>query len=346
MSSPVQAHPPFRFVIVGSGNISRTYLKAIANSPGLVAAGVVSRSGRRPEGLPTEAGVWPTLAAVNAPFDAVVLTTPNGLHHQGAIEAAALGKHVLTEKVLEISAEAMDRMTRACRDAGVKLAVTYQRRMSPDNVAVKRLLEAGRLGRVFAADMTVKFWRDAAYYQSGAYRGTRAVDGGGAFTQQAAHNADLLCWFFGMPDKVVSLCDRFVHDIEVEDHGVALLHYPNGMIGTFTASTACKPGFPTRLEVHATPGSIVMENDCITRWEIEGVPNPAETKFQVHDGASSAAVADTAGHEAILRDFAEAVRTGREPAVPAESGRLASELILQIYGNNLLNQPTSPCRTL
>jgi len=166
-------NPPFRFVIVGSGNISRTYLKAIANLPGVEVAGVVSRSGRRPEGLPVDAGVFPTLAAVDVPFDAVILTTPNGLHHQGTLEAAALGKHVLTEKVLEISTDAMDRMIRACRDAGVKLAVTYQRRMSPDNVAVKRLLDAGAFGRVFAADMAVKFWRDAAYYRSGAYRGTR-----------------------------------------------------------------------------------------------------------------------------------------------------------------------------
>jgi predicted dehydrogenase len=146
----------------------------------------------------------------------------------------------------------------------------------------------------------------------------------------------LLCWFFGLPARVVSLCDRFVHDIEVEDHGAALLHYPNGMIATFCASTACKPGFPTRFEIHASGGSIVTENDCITHWSIADVPNPAERKFEVHDGATSAAVTDTAGHEAILGDFAEAVRTGREPAVPAESGRLASELILQIYGNNLL----------
>ncbi|NBV23772.1 MAG: gfo/Idh/MocA family oxidoreductase [Proteobacteria bacterium] len=330
---------PFRFILIGSGNISRTYLRAIAQLPGVQAVGVVSRSGRRPEGLPAEAGVFPTLADVNVPFDAVILTTPNGLHHQGAIEAAALGKHVLTEKVLEISLDAMDRMTRACHDAGVKLAVTYQRRMSPDNRAVKKLLESGQLGRVFAADMQVKFWRDEAYYKSGAYRGTRAVDGGGAFTQQASHNADLLCWFFGMPKRVVSLCDTFRHDIEVEDHGVALLHYPDGMIGTFTASTACQPGFPTRLEVHATAGSFVMENDCITQWHIAGLPNPAEKKFQVHDGASSAAVTDTAGHEAIIRDFVDAIREGREPAVPAESGRLATELILKIYGNNLLATP-------
>ena len=327
---------PFRFVIVGSGNISSTYLKAIANLQGVEVAGVVSRSGRRPDGLPENAGVFPSLREVSVPFDAVILTTPNGLHHQGAIEAAALGKHVLTEKVLEVTVDAMDRMTRACRDAGVKLAVTYQRRMSPDNVAVKRLLEGGKLGRVFAADMQVKYYRDQAYYDSGTYRGTRALDGGGPFIQQAAHNADLLCWFFGLPNKVVSMIDRFAHDIEVEDHGVALLHYPNGMIGTFCASTACKPGFPARLEIHAEAGSIVMENDGITLWEIDGMENPARKGFQVHGGATSAAVSDTAGHEAIIQNFVTAIRTGGEPAVPAESGRMATELVLMIYGNNVL----------
>lgn len=329
-------NPPFRFVIIGSGNICRTYLNAIASLPGVEVAGVVSRSGRRPEGLPASAGVFTSLSAVEVPFDAVILTTPNGLHHQGAIEAAALGKHVLTEKVLEVSLAAMDRMTEACHQAGVKLAVTYQRRMSPDNRALKQLLEAGALGRVFAADMSVKFYRDEAYFNSGAYRGTWATDGGGPFVQQASHNADLLCWFFGMPIKVVSLCQRFLHRIEVEDHGVALLHYPDGMIGTFTASTVCKPGFPTRLELHAEEGSLVMENDQITLWKIDGVDNPSQRKFDVHDGAASAAVTDTAGHEAIIADFVEAVRMGREPAVPAESGRLATELALQIYANNLV----------
>jgi predicted dehydrogenase len=333
----------FRFVIIGSGNISQTYLKAIANLHDVEVVGVVSRSGHRPEGLPENADVFPSLQAVTVPFDAVILTTPNGLHHEGAIEAAALGKHVLTEKVLEVTRDAMDRMTQACRDAGVNLAVTYQRRMSPDNVAVKRLIEAGKLGRIFAVDMQVKYYRDQTYYDSGSYRGTRAIDGGGPFIQQAAHNADLLCWFFGLPDKVVSMLDRFAHDIEVEDHGVALLHYPNGMIGTFCASTACKPGFPTRLEIHAEAGSLVMENDCITLWKIDGVENPAQQRFQVHDGATSAAVSDTAAHEAIIHDFVTAIRNGGEPAVPAESGRMATELVLMIYGNNVLN-PKVPIR--
>lgn len=318
---------PFRFVIVGTGGISKAYMQAIGNLEEAELVGSVSRSGK-----------WPTIASVDQEFDAVILATPNGLHHQGAIEAAELGKHVLVEKVLDISIENMDRITGACEKAGVTLGVNYQRRMSPDNIAFKKLLESEALGRVYAASMDVKYYRDQAYYDSGAYRGGWAIDGGGPFIQQAAHNADLLCWFFGLPDKVVSMCDRFAHDIETEDHGVALLHYPSGMIVSFTASTIAKPGFPTRLEVHTEKGSIVMENDMITDWKVEGVDNPADRSFEVHDGAASATVADTAGHEAILRDFIDAVRSGRKPAVPAESGRLATELVLAIYRDNVLKR--------
>jgi len=327
---------PFRYVIVGSGNISRTYVKAIDRAPGLALAAMVSRSGRRAENAPADLPVFPSIEAVDLDYDAVILCTPNGLHHQGAIDAARLGKHVLTEKVLDISRENMDAMIDACEAAGVKLAVSYQRRMSPENRLLKELLDSGALGRVFAADMRVKFYRDAAYYQSGAYRGGYAIDGGGPFIQQAAHNVDLFCWFFGRPEKITSMLGTCLHDIEVEDHGTALLRYANGMLGSITASSACKPGFPPVLEIHSDKGSVILVNDRITSWHIEGVDNPsADQDFEVHSGADSAAVEDTAGHEAILKDFAEAVRTDREPAVPARSGRLATDLILDIYAANV-----------
>lgn len=268
----------------------------------------------------------------------MVLCTPNGVHHEGVAEAAGCGKHVLVEKVLDVTRENMERAISACEVAGVQLGVSYQRRWSPHNVVVKRLLESGELGRVFAADMRVKFWRDADYYASGDYRGGYAIDGGGPFIQQAAHQVDLMCWFFGMPDRVVSMLGTFAHEIEVEDHGVAMMRYADGMIGTLTASSACRPGFSPVLEVHSTKGSFVMENDLITRWEVEGVANPAgeDGEFVVHSGADSAAVSDTSGHEAVVGNFVEAVREGRAPAVDGRDGARATELVLRVYEGDVL----------
>ena len=131
---------------------------------------------------------------------------------------------------------------------------------------MKKLLDEKKLGRLCAVDLSVKCYRDQAYYDSAPYRGDKEIDGGGPFIQQAAHNVDMYCWFFGMPEEVVSALDTFAHNIEGEDHGVALLRHADGMIGTITASTVAKPGFPARLEIHAVPGeSARMASELILK---------------------------------------------------------------------------------
>ena len=327
-------NPPFRFLLVGTGGISNAYIQAAANIDGLEISGVVSRSGRRPEGLTESAGVHSSITEAKCPADAVILATPNGTHLELAEEAAHKGIHVLVEKVLEITPDRADQMIRSCAENKVVLAVSFQRRMSPDNAILKKLLENEVLGKLYAASMDVRFHRDMEYYDSGDYRGGWAIDGGGPFIQQAAHNADLLCWWFGLPETVTSLLHRHDRDIEAYDHGTAMLQYPCGLQVSFIASTICKPGFPTRFELHTEKGSLLMENDQFTQWNIEGINNPANQSFKVHDGAASATVSDTAGHEALLWDFADSVRNKREPLVPAKSARMATYLVYQIYCNN------------
>ena len=175
----------FRFVIIGTGNISATYHKAAGNVEGAEIVAAVSRGGRMPSWAPPGFEVAPDLESVKADYDAVIVAAPNAAHHVWAIAAAGLGKHVLTEKPLDITIPAMDQMIETCRKCGVKLAVAYQRRLSPDNMIVKELLEQGAFGRVFAADLSVKCYRDQAYYDSAPYRGNKALDGGGPFIQQA-----------------------------------------------------------------------------------------------------------------------------------------------------------------
>jgi Predicted dehydrogenases and related proteins len=325
-----------RFAIVGSGNIASTWADVVRKVPGAHLAGVVSRSGALPASLKGEKGVaaWRSVEEAAREFDAAIIATPNGLHHESIIAAARLGRHALSEKPLDISLLAADQAIAACRAAGVTLGVCFQRRMSPDNAAVKALLSSGRLGRVFAADLSVKFFREQSYYDSAPYRGGWAVDGGGPFMQQASHQVDLYRWFFGMPWMVKSVTRTLAHRMEAEDHGAAILSYEGGMIGTIVASTVARPGFPARLEIHAEAGSIIMENDVITRWAVEGAPNPSvPPAHAIHAGAGAAGakVSDTAGHEAILSDFIAAIAEKRPPAITGEDARLSTELILMIY---------------
>lgn len=323
-----------KYVLIGTGSISNTYVAAVNKLPGSEVVACVSRSGHRPQSAP-QLECKASLAEITTPFDAVIITTPNGLHHLSAIDAARLGKHVLTEKPLDIHLAAMDAMISACEEAGVTLATAYQRRTNPDNMALKKLFSAGAFGRIYAADLSCKFWRDQAYFDSGAYRGGWELDGGGPFMQQACHNIDTYLWFFGMPSDVTSLLGTFVHPIEVEDHGAALLKYTNGMIGTIIASTAARPGLPARLEVHCDKGTFVTLDDRISYWAIDGIDNPASDAPAANgDNANTAAITDTARHEDILRDFEAAVRDGRPPLIDAHAARQTTELVLRIYGRS------------
>lgn len=323
-----------RYVIIGTGSICNTYIQAISEIDGEV-VGVVSRSSRSPLTRPNLPS-FQSLDDINLDYDAVCVTTPNGLHHQGIIEAARVGKPVLTEKPLDVSIKAMDAAISACRDAGVTLAVAFQRRTAPDNAAIKQLLEMGAFGRVFAVDVIAKFYRPQSYYDSGDYRGTLAGDGGGSFMMQGCHNLDAYTWFFGKPAKVVSMLDTYAHDMEAEDHGAALMRHEDGMIGTVVASTAARPGFAARMEVHTEKGSFILTDDVVSHWSVEGINNPTDTSFEyTHDGATSAAVTDTRAHQKILLDFENSVATSTTPIASAESARLTTELILDIYQNTV-----------
>jgi predicted dehydrogenase len=322
-------------VLVGTGNIAGTYVAAADKLDCAKIVGVVSRSGERAKTFADEHGIAhsaPALKDVSCDFDAVILATPNGEHHRGAIEAAGLRKHVLSEKPLDITAGNMDRMIRACKDAGVKLGTVYLRRTRENNKIIKSLLEKNTLGRVYAVDLSLKVYRPQEYYDSAAWRGTRALDGGGPFMQQGSHDIDLVCWLFGKPVSVLGMVGTFGHTgIEVEDHGVGILETRDGALISIVASTIAKPGFPPRMDVFTERGTFSLENDCITFWEVEGMDNPGVAPEVELHSSTSAAVTDTSGHEAIMRDFVEAVRTDRDPLVPGEQGRIATDVILAIY---------------
>lgn len=323
-----------KFIIIGSGNIANTYLKAIRNLEHAVVVGVVSQKFNK-AGNFAHLPIYQSLGKIDRDFDAVIICTPNGCHHLGAIEAATLGKHVLCEKPLDISLASIDQMINACKENDVKLGVAYQRRFSSDNPIIKKLIAENKLGKIFSVALAVKNYRDDHYYNSADYRGTFKIDGGGPFMQQASHYIDLYYWYFGKPSKLVSKMATFVHDIEVEDHGAVICLHDSGIIGTITASTATKPGFPARMEVYTDKGYLILENDVITHWDIEGLENPSslQSNKNMHTGAATASVDDTTNHELIIKDFIEAIKTDRETLITGESARNATEIILDIYKN-------------
>lgn len=259
-------------------------------------------------------------------IDVVTITVPSGLHGDIAIAAANAGKHVLSEKPLEITAEKMTQMIEAAKQNDVKLGCIFQRRKFPPAIAAKRAIESGLLGKVVLGDAYMKYYRSPEYYASAGWRGTWALDGGGALMNQGVHGIDMITWLMGDVESVFARTAAQMHNIEVEDTAVAVVKYKNGAFGVIEGTTSVQPEQATRFEIHGEKGTIIFGDDGIHTWHTaEGDRLPQLPDFK--DEAGNA----LNGHDLLIADMAQAVLDGREPLIPGEEARKAVDLILAIY---------------
>ena len=271
--------------------------------------------------------------------DIVTICTPSGAHMEPAVAAANAGKHVVVEKPLEITLKRCDAIIAACRKNKVKLCTIFPSRFSPANQELKRAIDEGRFGRVTLGDTYVKWWRTQQYYDSGGWRGTWQLDGGGAYMNQAIHNVDLLYWFMGDVADVMGATATLAHErIEVEDVGVATVRFQNGALGVLEATTSAFPGLLKKTEIHGTEGSVIVEQDDILLWEFAKKTRRDASilrRFAKRESGSGGAADPSAisyvGHMEQLKDFIKAVETGSAPLVDGEEGRKSVEIILAIY---------------
>ena len=323
------------FGIVGCGIIAPFHARAIAELPDARLVAVADAVPERAGTLAAELGVEP--ASVDAllerrDVDVVSVCVPSGLHAEIGVRAAAAGKHVAVEKPIDVSLEAADRLIAACREHGVTLTVISQHRFGAAVRRLRELIDAGRLGRLLVGDAVVKWYRTQAYYDSAAWRGTWALDGGGALMNQGIHSVDLLRWMMGPVDRVFARCRTAAHEgIEVEDVAAAVLRFASGAVGTLQASTAIYPGLAERLEISGTGGTVIVEAGRMRLCELVGGPAGPLAESGGSGGAGAAAGISHAGHRAQFADLLAAIDEGRPPLVTGEDGRRALELVLAVY---------------
>ncbi|HWJ57027.1 MAG TPA: Gfo/Idh/MocA family oxidoreductase [Vicinamibacterales bacterium] len=342
--------------ILGGGGISDTHARAAAAVPDLRVAAVCGRNASRVAALAARHDAVP-FTDVQAflrhrPMEIVAIGTPSGLHADDIEAAAAHGLHVLCEKPLDVTTARIDRMLEAVERAGITLGVFFQDRSTPDLMDVKDALVSGRLGRPILADAQVKWYRPPEYYAQSPWRGTWALDGGGALMNQGVHTVDLLLWLLGDVRRVYARTLAALHAIDVEDTAVAVLEFANGAVATLEATTAAWPGYDRRVSITGTLGTVVIELARVVKWDVrepalEGAaggaaviaPTVPAAAAPAGAAASTHVVADASPHRRVFEDFVSALDAGRPPRVDGREGRRSVALIEAIYASSRSGQP-------
>lgn len=332
---------PIGFGIIGAGVISAWHAAGIEAHPDGRLVAIASRSRGRAEKFAAEhrcevVSDWREMIRRDD-IQAICICTPSGLHAEQSIAAACAGKHVLVEKPMAITLHGCDEMIRAARASGVKLGVIFQKRTDEAPNRIKRAVEEGVFGRIFFGDASIKYWRNQAYYDSGDWRGTWTLDGGGCTMNQGIHGIDLLLHIMGDVESVDARIDTVTHDIEVEDIALALLRYRNGAYGRLQTATAVNPGQGIFIEVNGALGTASLADDRITGWAVSdsketlAVETVTETKTERSGAASSAVSFTTRGHVIQVANFIGAVRSGEPLICSGEEGRRSVHLIMALY---------------
>ncbi|MBQ3934316.1 MAG: Gfo/Idh/MocA family oxidoreductase [Clostridia bacterium] len=337
-----------RFGIIGCGVIAEFHANAIFSMPDeaeLVGVADVRKDAAdafaKKHGVRAFASVEEMIACPE--IDIVNICTPSGFHADAAVLASDGGKHIIVEKPMAITKDQLDRMTEACERNGTVLSVISQNRFLHGVTMTKKALEDGLLGKLVCADIYMKYSRSPQYYESAAWRGTRAIDGGGALMNQGIHGIDLLLYLAGPVKRVSAFAGTLVHAIEVEDTLSAVLEFDSGAFGVVQATTSVYPGYPRRLELNGSKGTIVLNEGSIERWDILNDTSQDVVLQPSFTGGSFATPTAISidGHACQIRDVIHAIREGKKPLIDLYEGRKPVELILAIYKSAETGSPVT-----
>jgi UDP-N-acetyl-2-amino-2-deoxyglucuronate dehydrogenase len=321
--------------LIGAGNISDTHARAAIAIPGVAIAAVYGDNGRKAANLAARYGAtaYSDLESFLAhrPMDVVAIGSPSGLHGHQATAAVRRGLHVLVEKPLDTTTERIDGLIAAAESARVKVGVFFQDRLKPAMRELKAAIDSGRIGAPILASGRVKWYRPPEYYTESRWRGTWALDGGGALMNQGIHTVDLLLWLLGPVVTVRGSTATRAHRIEVEDTAVVLLGFKSGALGVIEAATSIYPGYPRRVEVTGTEGTIVVEDDRIVRQDLRGSLIESSQAPSASESAASPVVSDASAHQRVIQDFLDAIRENRSPACDAREGRRSVAVVQAVY---------------
>jgi predicted dehydrogenase len=343
------------FGIIGCGNIGPIHAEAISqvrNARLVAVSDVVERNAQAlANRYGADAYTDYRKLLERSDIQAVTLCVPSGMRADIGSVCAAAGKHILSEKPLEINTKRIDRLIAAADKAGVKLGCVFQSRFAEGSALIRKALDRGRFGRLVLGDAYIKWYRSQEYYDSGVWRGTRKFDGGGALINQGIHQIDLLLWFMGPVKWVRAETRLMAHErLEVEDLACAMMEFESGAMGVLEGSTAIWPGHPARVEVCGSEGSAVLEDGELRFWQFRKETKAdarVRASFRTESALGSGAGdplsnLKSEGHRRQIQDFVNAIQEDRAPFIDGHEGRRAVALIEAIYKSAATGKAVRP----
>ncbi|HRB31480.1 MAG TPA: Gfo/Idh/MocA family oxidoreductase [Ferruginibacter sp.] len=270
------------FAIIGCGRIAQRHAEHIHKMGKLVASCDIVPQKADELAAKYAAKAYTSvdeMLAAHKEIDVVSICSPNGLHAEHSLAALKAGHHVLCEKPMALSVQDCNTMIIAAEQANRRLFIVKQNRFNPPVAAVKKLIDEGRLGKIYSAQLSCFWNRNNEYYQN-SWKGTKALDGGTLYTQ-FSHFVDLLYWMIGDVKEVHAFAANYHHQsiIEFEDTGVVTLKFYNGAIGTinYTVNSFDK-NMEGSLTIFGEKGTVKIGGQYLNELEYQSIEN-----FEIKD---------------------------------------------------------------
>jgi UDP-N-acetyl-2-amino-2-deoxyglucuronate dehydrogenase len=325
------------FALLGCGRISRKHVDAISAADNAKLVAVCDLDEKRARAIATKLDIphftsLEEMVKTVPDIDVVNVLTPTGYHAEHTVKVASYGKHVVVEKPMALRLEDADEMILACDRAGVRLFVVKQNRYNLPVQRLRRVLEAGRFGKLVMGTVRVRWCRRQEYYDQDAWRGTWELDGG-VLANQASHHVDLLMWMLGDVQSVYAKTATRLVNVETEDTAAVVLQFTNGALGIIEATTATRPvDLEGSLSILGERGTVVIGgfavNELVT-WKFEDHAPDDDTVME-----QSRTMPENVygfGHQAFIENVTRTIRGQGAALVDGLEGRKSIEVINAIY---------------
>jgi UDP-N-acetyl-2-amino-2-deoxyglucuronate dehydrogenase len=326
-----------KFALLGCGRIAQRHAEHINNNGVLVAVCDTVKEKANDMAARYNAQPYYTLASMlqeHKAVDVIAVCTPNGLHSEHSILALNAGIHVLCEKPMALTSYDCGEMIKAAERNNRRLFAIKQNRFNPPVEAVKKIIDEGRMGKIFSVQLSC-FWNRNADYYHNSWKGTLALDGGTLYTQ-FSHFIDLLYWMVGDIKTVQAFTGNFAHTgiIEFEDTGVIIVEFNNGAVGTvnYTVNSYGK-NMEGSLTIFAEKGTVKIGGQYLNELEyqnIEGhrIENLPEGNTANNYGNYQGSMSN---HDKVYENLVEVLQHNASISTSSFEGLKTVEIIEKIY---------------